>query len=426
MMGAVISTSPAVKERDPLHVLAVLARRKGDIFVYTTGQPQSFLVNRPEWVRHVLVDGADRYSKDTPINSGFADTIAHGLLNSEGAVWRRQRSLMQPAFARRYLPTIASVVDREVERMVDAWPHSNGHVDIDLHAETTKLLFRITSIALFSVDPRPWDGRLTMPILTDALPVLTDESQYPFRVAQQAIWSVAENIVAQRLVARRAFDDLLGRLIHSGTDDADFDALRDHVVNMALSGYETTASVVTWAMYTLAQNPAIVATLRGQIDSVTGGQRLTLGHLASLPYLTATVKETMRLYPPAWIIGRRALHTDVIGGVEIPVNSVVAISPYTMHRHPRYWPEPDNFEPARFLGDDTDREKQPFTYIPFGAGPRTCIGTNFAQVEAPLIIGQLLQRFSFEVMNDAAVEPRGIFVLVPSDRIHVRLRSRAA
>lgn len=416
-----ITTRPTVKERDPLHVLAVLARRKGDIFVYTTGQPQSFLVNRPEYVRHVLVDGAARYSKDTPINTGFATTIADALLTSEGDTWRRQRSLMQPAFARRNTPALARVVTTQVRRMVDRWARSSdGTTVIDLHAESTRLLFRITAIALFRVDSTPWDGRMT-DILADALPVLTDESEYPFVVAQHAIWDIGERIVEARLRQRDAVDDMLGRLIQSGTVEADFDKLRDHVVTMSLAGYETTASVVTWGSYLLAQHPDVAQQLRTQIAEVTKGRTLAFEHLASLPLLTAHIKETMRLYPPAWIIGRRALEPDRIGDTDIPAQSVVAISPYTLHRHPRYWRDPETYDPRRFVGDQPEDERQPFTYIPFGAGPRTCIGTNFALVEAPLIVGQLLQRFHLTITDGADVEPRGIFVLVPSGKISLQL-----
>ena len=266
-----MQTLPTLTDRaretgDPLRVLAVLARRKGDLFAYTTGQPQSFLVNRPEYVRHVLVDRAAHYSKDTPINAGFADTIAKGLLTSEGDEWRRQRSIMQPAFARRNTSVVAWIVTRQVDRMIDGWHRSagdgtGGAITIDLHAEMTRLLFRITAIALFHVDTTPWDGRMT-DILADALPVLTDESAYPFVVAQHAIWDIAERIVAERLRHADAVDDVLGRLIRSQTVEAQPERLRDHVVTMALAGYETTASVVTWACYTLARHPDVIDRLR--------------------------------------------------------------------------------------------------------------------------------------------------------------------
>ncbi|MBV9100882.1 MAG: cytochrome P450 [Candidatus Dormibacteraeota bacterium] len=408
--------------RDPLRVLAILARRKGDIFVYTTGQPQSFLVNRPEYVRHVLVDGADRYSKDTPINAGFATTIANALLTSEGATWRRQRSLMQPAFSKRNIPAVATIVGEQVGRLAARWDQAAAiGAPIDLHADTTQLMFRITSLALFHVDSEPWDAQMT-DILGKALPVLTDVSQRPFRVAQIAIWDISQRIVEARKAQQNGHvDDVLGRLLQSGDINATHRALRDHVVTMALSGYETTASVITWGLYMLAQHPDVAEQLRSQIADVTGERTLALEDLRALPYLNAVVKETMRLYPPAWIIGRRALEDDRIGETDIPAGSVVAVSPYTLHRHPRYWPDPDRFDPRRFMDERAERDRPAFTYIPFGAGPRTCIGTNFAQVEAPLVLGQLLQRYRMRLVNDGEVQPQGIFVIVPQQPIHIAL-----
>jgi cytochrome P450 len=156
---------------------------------------------------------------------------------------------------------------------------------------------------------------------------------------------------------------------------------------------------------------------------VAPGRPLTLGDLPSLPYLTAVIKETMRLYPPAWIIGRRALRRDQIGDTEIPPDSVVAISPYVLHRHPRYWPEPETFDPRRFMDENGERTRTPYSYIPFGAGPRSCIGANFALAEAPLIVGLLMQRYAMSLPDDTHVRPYGIFVLTPRPPIRTFLSS---
>ncbi|HZU77493.1 MAG TPA: cytochrome P450 [Dehalococcoidia bacterium] len=421
---AEIDNTPATKQRDPLRVLAVMARRKGDVFVYATGPPLSFLVNRPDHVRHVLVDGASRYSKETPMNTAVAEHVARGLLTSEGDAWRRQRHLMQPVFHRRNTPALAHVVASQFDRMLERWaPTADGSFHVDAYIEFTRLLFRITSIALFHVDPTAWEGNL-MPMLHDALLVLAEEDERDFRVARHILTRVSQEIVNARMeLGSQRLDDALGRLIKSGEPEGEFDTLWQHVINMALAGYETTASVVTWATYALAQRPELAAATRARIEHITHGRNLSLHDLRALPELTAIVKETMRLYPPAWIIGRRALEDDRIGDVDIPRNSVVAISPYTMHRHPQYWDEPEQFDPTRFLGD-AEREREPFTYIPFGAGPRTCIGTNFALVEAPLIIGELLQRFSLELVDPAPVAPRGVFVIVPERPINLRLTPR--
>ena len=414
------TASPAAARRDPLQVLAVLARRKGDCFVYAAGQPQSFLINRPEYVRHVLVDRAEQYSKDTPINAGFDTTIAQGLLTSEGDTWRRQRGLMQPYFARRRLAELAEAVLEQFEVMSADWEReaaAEGHMDLSL--AMSWLTFRVTALALFHVDTSAWD-RVTAERMTHALPVLCDLTEPAFRTAQVDIWTLAAQVVAERM-HREPVDDLLGALMSSGTPEASSSALRDHVVTMSLAGYETTASVATWACYLLAQHPDVAGELRRQLHATIGDRPIAYADLPSLPYLAAVVKETMRLYPPAWIIGRRALEPDRIGETDIPANSVVAMSPYILHRHPRYWPDPEAFDPRRFLDAEEEHHREPFSYIPYGAGPRTCIGSNFAQVEAPLIIGRLLQRYRMTLANEGAVQPRGIFVLVPSEPVRMRL-----
>ncbi|MFN2581817.1 MAG: cytochrome P450, partial [Candidatus Dormibacteria bacterium] len=377
---------------------------------------------RPEYARHVLVDRAEQYSKDTPINAGFDTTIAEGLLTSEGEAWRRQRSLMQPYFMRRRMRDVGGVTAERFEVMSRGWDAAVASgAEIDLSLAMSCLTFRITAAALFDVDTSAWD-RHTAALLTDALPVLCDLNAEPFRAAQVDIWSAAARIVGERM-HRPPVDDLLGGLIASRSPESTSSALRDHVVTMSLAGYETTASVISWALYVLATHDDVAAEARTEIARAVGRRPVGYDDIPSLPYLTAVVKETMRLYPPAWIIGRRALEPDRIGDTDIPTNSVVAISPYTLHRHPRYWPEPERFDPRRFMSDEVERKREPFSYIPFGAGPRTCIGSNFALVEAPIIIGRMLQRFRMTLANQEAVEPRGIFVLVPHEPIRMRLHT---
>jgi enediyne biosynthesis protein E7 len=413
---------PDSNRRDPLHLLVAAAEQKGDCFVYLAGQPQSFLVNRPEYVRHVLVDRTDVYSKDTPANAGFAAHVAEGLLTSEGDAWRAQRSLMRPFFTQRNVPAFAEVVSDVVGQMVSNWERVAGEgADINLSAEVSQLLFRITAIALFHVDPARWGSRPT-DLLGAALPYVGRPRTHPtIRVARSAIRELAEAIVAERSDGA-AVDDLLTRLVSSGGADAAPEAVRDHVVTLALAGYTTTASVVAWACYLLAKRPDVADEVRGEINAVTHGRPLTIGDLTALPYLTAVIKETMRLYPPAWILGRRALSRDRIGDTDIPANSIVAISPYVLHRHPGYWSKPETFEPRRFMSKNSEETRKPYSYIPFGAGPRTCIGANFALAEAPLIIGLLSQRFRMELASDASVQPHGIFVLRPRRPIRMFLK----
>jgi cytochrome P450 len=408
--------------RDPLNVLVALAQEKGDCFVYLAGQPQSFLVNRPEYVRHVLVDRTDVYSKDTPANAGFAAHVAEGLLSNEGEKWREQRTLMRPFFTQRNVPAFAEVVTELVGETVSSWERiTDEGKDIDLSAEVSQLLFRITAVALFHVDPARWGTKPTE-LLAAALPYVGRPNSHPtIRVARVAIREVADGIVAERRKSGNAVDDLLSRLITAGRADADPDEVRDQVVTLALAGYTTTASVVAWACYLLAKRPDIAEEVRAEIGAATDDRPLTVGDLPALPFLTAVIKETMRLYPPAWIIGRRAVRRDRIGDTEIPANSVVAVSPYVLHRHPRYWESSETFEPRRFLNQKAEDKRKPYSYIPFGAGPRTCIGANFALVEAPLIVGLLMQRFHMTLAGDVQAHPHGIFVLRPRRPIRMSL-----
>lgn len=416
------TSGPGGNRRDPLHVLVAFAQQKGDCFVYLSGQPQSFLVNRPEYVRQVLVERTDVYSKDTPTNTGFATHVADGLLTSDGEAWREQRTLMRPFFTQRNVPAFAEVVSDLVGQTVSNWERiTEDGTDINLSAEVSQLLFRITAIALFHVDPAPWGSRPTE-LLAAALPYVGRPRTHPtIRAARIVIQEIADSIVAERRENGVAVDDLLSRLISAEGADADPTAVRDQVVTLLLAGYTTTASVVAWACYLLAKRPDIAADIRAEIGAATHGRPLTLGDLRATPLLTAVIKETMRLYPPAWIMGRRALRRDGIGETEIPANSVVAVSPYVLHRHPSYWPAPETFEPQRFMSEKTEATRKPYSYIPFGAGPRTCIGANFALAEAPLIVGLLTQSFQMTLASDANVQPHGIFVLTPRRPIRMFL-----
>ena len=405
-----------------MRVLVELAREKGDCFVYLPGKPQSFLANRPEFVRQVLVERTDIYSKDTIANAGFAEHVADGLLTSEGETWLRQRKLMRPVFTQRNVPAFADVVSDIVGQTVASWERASEEgSDINLSAEVSQLLFRITVLGLFNVDPAAWGSRPTE-LLAAALPHVGRRKTHPtIRAAREAIREVAESIVTAHRESGVVGDDLLSRLVASDGPESEPVAMRDHVVTLALAGYTTTASVVAWACYLLATMPDVAAELHAEIASVADERPITLADLPALPYLTAVIKETMRLYPPAWIIGRRALRGDRIGDMEIPANSVVAISPYVLHRHPTYWPDPETFEPRRFLNRDAERARGPYSYIPFGAGPRTCIGANFAPAEAPLIVGLLTQRFRMTLPDETHVRPQGIFVLTARPQIRTFL-----
>ena len=351
------------------------------------------------------------------------DRLRPRLPRIKGWLWVDDGSGPCPDWAIAYEDAIKTTQSTD-ERVTSPWGRSaDDGKDINLSAEVSQLLFRITVIGLFRVDPADWGTRPTE-LLAAALPYVGRRHSHPtIRAARSVIRELADSVIAQHRERGGDPDDLLSRLIASGGPEADPVAIRDHVVTLALAGYTTTASVVGWACYMLATRPDVAEQVRAELASVAPDRPLTLGDLSAVPYLTAVIKETMRLYPPAWIIGRRALRSDRIGDMDIPPDSVVAISPYVLHRHPTYWPEPEVFEPRRFLDEEGERTRKPYSYIPFGAGPRSCIGANFALAEAPLIVGLLVQRYRMTLPNDVHVRPYGIFVLTPRPPIRTFLTS---
>jgi cytochrome P450 len=220
-------------------------------------------------------------------------------------------------------------------------------------------------------------------------------------------------------------DDLLTMLLEARDEETGElmtpRELRDETITLLLAGYETSANALAWTWYLLSQNDAVADKLHASLESALGGQPPTLADLPKLTYARMVVDESLRLYPPAWIIGRRALGDDDLGGHHIPAGSVVAISPYITHRHPRHWERPEEFDPDRF-DPRTAASHDPFTYLPFGGGPRRCIGHNLALMEAQLIISTVAQRYRLRLVPGTRVEPERLFVLRPRSGLPMTIR----
>jgi cytochrome P450 len=201
--------------------------------------------------------------------------------------------------------------------------------------------------------------------------------------------------------------------------------LRDEVMTMLLAGHETTSLALSWAWYLIAQHPMVRERLESELDAVLAERDPSFEDLGRLPYTKMVVEETLRLYPPAWGFSREALQPDTVGGYDLPRGWLVFIIPYVMHRHPRYWVRPDTFDPTRFSPEESAARAK-YVYLPFGAGPRQCIGNQFAMVEAQLVLATLAARFRLVVENRAPVEPWPLITLRPRQQIRVRLEPRSS
>jgi cytochrome P450 len=352
--------------------LLLLAERHGDVAPYRSGRESAFLINHPDFVRHVLADNAANYRKDTLIKERFRIGVAEGLLTSEGIVWHRDRRLMQPAFHRERLASMSGGILVEVIPVRERWQALAGSGrTVDMAAEMGTLTLRITARVLFGADVSA-SARGLGQLIAEAMVHLPSPDHPEFQAVKRRVEELADEVIGHRRGTGEG-GDLLSMLLEARDEQTgeglSLQQLRDQVITLLVAGYETTANALSWTWYLLSQNSEAMRTLQGELEAALPGGVPGDGTVPGLPYTRMVLEEAMRLYPPAWILGRRALSDDRLDGHPIPAGSVVAISPYVLHRHPAFWEEPERFEPLRLSsGRVADRHR--FSYIPFGAGPR--------------------------------------------------------
>ena len=418
-------------QRDKLGFIRGLTRY-GDVARYRTAHLTWYQVNHPEGVRRVLQENNRNYGKGALTLGFFKPVVGEGLLTSEGALWLRQRRLIQPVFHRRSVATFASLMTGETLAMLERWrPAMEGGEPLDVPAEMARLTLDIVTRALFHahVGEEPEViGRAINTIVED-LGFRFEVPFYPphrvptprnrrFRAAMRTVDRAVYSIIAERRRDGGDEEDLLA-LLMSTRDEATGEVmgdnqLRDEVMTLFLAGHETTANALSWALYLISTHPQVEGRLREELDGVLGEDRRvpTIGDLPNLAYTRMVVDETLRLYPPAWITNRQAIAEDEILGHRIPAGSFVTLSPYVLHRHPDFWEDPDAFDPERFApGGGNGRPR--FAYFPFGGGPRQCIGQSMALVEAQLVLATILGRCRLRPVSDVPVEPQALATLRP-------------
>lgn len=424
-------------QRDPLSYLLSCARRYGDVTRFTAGEQIACFVNSPVAIRRILQDNHRNYTKRTIQYEQLASVAGRGLLTSDGDEWLSHRRLMQPAFHARRIEAMTPAIAQATSAMLAEWQtRAPGVVDVD--AEMLRLTLRIAGLTLFSIDLSREAPRLTQAVLTALDHIVYRASHFlalPERIPTprnrrfQAALRTLDEAVSHLIEARRAMrggpDDLLSALLNAVDADTgqqlDDRAIRDEVLTLLIAGHETTASALTWAWHLLATHPDTQDRLRREINQVIGARA---PQYADLPHLTCcrrVIEETLRLYPPAWLITRRAIEADVLDGHPIPAGVIVIISPYTIHRHPAYWTEPEQFRPERFASERGDHPWPRWAYIPFGGGPRVCIGQNFGMVEAMLILAAVAQQFRFEPLPG---QPEDVVRVAPLVTLRPRVGSR--
>jgi cytochrome P450 len=396
-------------------------------------------VSDPAAIRHVLQDNARNYHK-SPLYDRLRDNIGNGLLTSEDSFWLRQRRLAQPAFHRPRLVGMADAMVACTEQMLERWDGVASRGDtIDLVTEMMAVTQAIIVRTMFSTDLGP-----TAEIVNRTWPIINRrigetfwstklETMLPLP-ANRRFWralreldAVVYRIIADRRRTGRDEADLLSMLLSARDDDTGAGMtdrqLRDEVLTMLLAGHETTSLALSWTYYLLSQHPRVERSIADEVDRVIGDGRPAFAHVDRLVCTRRAIEESLRLYPPAWGFSRRALRDDELGGYRIPRGSLVFVIPFVVHRRPKLWPDPERFDPDRFAPEHESGRPR-FAYIPFGGGPRGCLGNQFAMVEALLIVAAIAQRYRIELLPDQEIRPEPLITLRPAPGIRAILRRR--
>lgn len=417
---------------DPLGFVGERFARHGDIYYAPTSKDALYVVRRPEHAREVLVTQADAYAKTHTALEALSGVLGSGLLTSDGDVWRRHRRLANPAFARKAVEGyVAPMIDAAVQ---SAAAFRDGE-RVDLAERMTDLTLRVVGRTLFGTDVAgdvATIGRAmrTFQLLLAAPRALPGPARrlVDARIdgARRDLDALVARLLAARRVRRADPPDLVQLLVDAvDPDDAgarlDEREVRDEIVTFLLAGHDTTSNTLAWAFWLLASHPEVEARVRRELREVLGGRPPTAADLERLVVTEAVVKETLRLYPAAPMIPRRAVREATVGGYTVPAGSEVIVWVYFTHRDAREFPEPDAFRPERFEGGG-EAALPRGAFLPFGAGPRACIGRTFAMAEAVAALATILQDWSFTYVGRRPPRPTPRITLAPGGGVPVRVR----
>ncbi|MCC6178709.1 MAG: cytochrome P450 [Chloroflexi bacterium] len=428
-------------QRDPLTFLTRTRRLYGDVAQVKLGPKTIYIASHPEDVRHVLQENNKNYRKGAHYET-LAPIFGNGLMLSEGDFWLRQRRLVQPAFHRQRLGAFGKTMTDYAETMLERWASSAERGQpLDIQHEMLKLTLSIVCTTLFSYDISNETAGIGE---AHAIALAHAEHKIVSLFNLPDSWPTPENRRYQRAVAtihnciNRLMDerrdsgedkgDLLSTLAFSRYEETgelmDRDQLRAEVITLFLNGHETVTGALSWAWYLLSLHPEIERKLHDELRTVLGGRTPTFADIPKLKYTTMVIEESMRLYPPAWVIERDALGEDRLGGYYIPPKASVVLSQWVTHRHPDFWENPEGFDPERF-SPERSANRHRFAYFPFGGGPRLCVGANFAMMEMQLLLATIAQRYHLELVPGFPVVKEPVITLRPKYGVLMTLRPRA-
>ena len=398
-----------------------------------------YVVNHPDFIRPVLSQSFEHFSKRTIDYRVMTQVMGNGLVSNDGPHWAKQRRLMQPLFSHRNVNGFDGTINALTSSLMSHWDARACDEIVWIDREMLRLTFRIVGATLFGADIERHAGEVAeilevvnlRPQEPRALMTLHSWIPAPYNFKWKRATKHLDRIVYAMIAARRhagsGGGDILDCLLESRDEETGEGIgetqIRDEVVTLMLAGHETSATALTWTLYLLATHPEVEVRLSEDLAAHLNGAPATAADLPRIPYLKQVVQESMRIFTPVWAYARRAEREAQFNGYVLPANAYVAIVPYALHRHPEFWPDPERFDPDRFHPNRT-QARHSYCYLPFAAGPRTCIGAGMAMLEIQLVLAQIVQRFKVHVVPDHPVETVARVTLKPRFGLPVTLSRR--
>ncbi len=426
--------------RDRLNFVIHATEKYGDLICFRMGPKRLYLLNHPDHARHVLCDNVANYRKGLGLVEA-KPLLGEGLLTSDGELWASQRRLLQAAFHNKRIEDLSYLMVNAAHSTLQRWQGlaPNEQV-VDIAREMVGLTINILGSTLFRIDLSEktedisrdltllarWSMSRMASLWKLPMCVPTPQNRRARAALSRLESIVAEIIRRHELIDGSGKESLLSLMTaqnsenESGTNERQ---MRDEMMTLLLAGHETTAATLTWTWYLLSQNPEVERHLHAEVDQVLAGRRATSSDVPRLVYTKMVVSEALRLYPPVWLLPRKAINADRLGEHVIAANSDVLVCVYTIHRHPQFWVDPARFHPQRFAPDE-GTERNSGAYLPFGAGPRTCLGSRFGLMEVVLMVAVIAQRFSLKLAGDQKVEPEASLTLHPRQGLPMSLHRR--
>jgi cytochrome P450 len=432
-------------KNDIIGTLMAGFREHGDIVKFEGVGPlfPLYLLAHPDYAMHVLKDNAENYPRTPLVRSKWHMVVGDGLICIEGDFWKQQRKLAQPSFDPKLLQSFDGLIADETDRMLERWDRSAARGEaFDVAREMVHLALANLGGAMFSTD---W--RQEALVMADAVeftigyayklltqPVVLPENvptpeNRRFKESRRTLEQIMERIIASRRGVDEQPKDLLGALL-SARDAETGEGLseyqvRSHLMTFMFGGHETVAVGLAWTWWLLSRHPEVLRQLEAEIDEKLQGERPTFENTRQLEYLTRVINESLRIRPPVWLMSRVPTQDDEIGGYHIPAGSQILVSSYVTHHHPEFWPNPEGFDPDRWLPEEVAKRPKN-AWFPFSGGPHQCIGGYFGLMEMQIVIPMILQRFELDLVPGCVVKPKPGITLGFENGLQMTLRRREA